>query len=194
MYFIRKIVYLIREKARLNQYALDVKNGDLAKFDEVDKVIRPSVRKMTYRHTLDPHTREDMEQQMMEFAIELCMKYEAGIGNFENYCLRSVYFELMNYWKRNSDQAKNEVYHESLLESRRDVMAEYDTYGNLLLEDFKGSFYKSVPLSKFENEVYKYIEKGFSVKEIAAEFKRTEKSIKNTVYRIDQKKLKSWVY
>ncbi|CAD2071988.1 LuxR C-terminal-related transcriptional regulator [Phocicoccus pinnipedialis] len=194
MYFIRKIVYLIREKAKLNQYALDVKNGNLEKFDEIDKVIRPNVRKMTYRHTFDPHTREDMEQAMMEFTIQLCKRYEAAVGNFENYCLRSVYFELMNYWKRNFEQTKNEVFHEGVLESRRDEMAEYRTYGNLILEDFKGNFYKSVPLSEFESEVHAYIEKGFSVREIASQFKRSEKSIKNTVYRINQKKLKSWVY
>lgn len=194
MYFIRKLVGYIQEKAQLNQYAIDVKEGNLLMFDEVDKEIRPHVKKMTYRHSRDPHFREDLEQAMMEFSLYLCMKYERKRGDFENYCLRSVYFELMKHRKRYFEQTAKEFSYEGEFNTVRDELAHYETYEHVMLKDSVSHFLRTNALSEFEKDVLKSLYEGKTLDEIATRFKKDKKAIQNTLYRIERKKTKSRIY
>src|SRR5699024_2075846 len=63
-------------------------------FDAIDRYLRPRIVHMSFKYANAYNEREDVEQDMMEYALRLCYRYENDSGHFRHYVMRSIRFEM----------------------------------------------------------------------------------------------------
>lgn len=168
-----------------NEYAMDsnalkVKDGNLRAFDEIDREIRPVVRRMSFKYNLNEFDRDDLIQEMMFNALILCMKYDYTKGHYRHYVLRSTRLKMYNAF--NDFRSWREI---ELKSDERSMTEHKHALSHLLIKEVQSEYIGAVEnLSSYERHVLKLIFDEWTFQDIASAFKKDTESIINTLYRI----------
>lgn len=172
--------YVTNAGTNLDAYAIKVRAGDLSAFDSIDQLIRPAIRRMTFKYDLNEHDREDLIQEMMCHALYLCQKYDGNKGHYRNYVLRSCrlkmydYINYFNSWHQ-IDLDPNEAW---LYQNKHAL-------SHLIVKEMQAEYVEAVNnLSHFEKQVMKLLFEGCTFNDIAVILNKGSETILSTTYRI----------
>lgn len=167
-------------EAKLDAYALQVKSGNFAEFDEIDRELRPIIRRMTFKYDMNEYDREDLIQEMLLSALMLCLRFDYSKGHYGHYALRSIRLKMyscVNYLSvsRQIEICPEEVY---MLEHRHAL-------SHVILKEAQEEYAGAVGnLSNFEKRVLKLFMGGATFDEIGSIINKEPESVINTLYRI----------
>lgn len=185
MYLIKVFEFYISEQSDsdFDIYALHVQNGDTTSFDNIDRQMRPVIKRMTYKYDMNDFDREDLVQEMMFFALNLCFKYDDSKGHYIHYAYRSIRLKMYDYinnigLERLISTSTNEVY---MMESKHAL-------AHVIVKESKEYYAEAIEnLSNYEKIVWKLFMDRHTFEEISAIINRQEHSIINTLYRVKSK-------
>ena len=195
MYRITDFHFIIKESMddELDRLALRVYDGDMEAFDAIDRYLRPRIIHMSFKYTNAYNEREDVEQDMMEYALRLCYRYEHDSGHFRHYVMRSIRFEMYKRIKEYHSAKSGEhvlrgrIANFDVGESRDRRME--DPAEHLVKEEQIGYLLgeKSV-CSPFEQRILRLFRSGWSMDNIAERLKVDRRTVSNSLYRVRRKK------
>lgn len=167
-------------EAKLDAYALQVKAGNFAEFDEIDRELRPIIRRMTFKYDMNEYDREDLIQEMLLSALMLCLRFDYSKGHYGHYALRSIRLKMyscINYLSvsRQIEICPEEVY----MQEHRHALS------HVILKEAQEEYAGAVGnLSNFEKRVLKLFMGGATFDEIGNIINKESESVINTLYRI----------
>lgn len=197
MYHISNFYFTVRESPddALNHYAVQVSRGRMKFFDEIDKHMRPQIIRQTYKYHLRAEDREDTIQELMEIALRNCYRYNPDIGHYRHYTLRITKYELLKLYYRIADADRMELTKSNYTatfsaEDYRDKKTDSPLEVVIQEEGVKYLLNDNGPCTPLERKVCKYFDHGYGVKDIARDLSMSEKSVRNSLYRVKLKALK----
>lgn len=163
-----------------NGNALKVKDGNFEAFDAIDRLLRPLIRRMTFKYNMNEYDREDLIQEMMFSALILCLKYDYRKGHYRHYVLRSIRLKMYDYINCCSVRYQMEqAPHEILMHEHKHALS------HIILKEAQGEYAGAAGnLSNYEKRVLKFLLEGCTFKDIAGILNKEPESIINTLYRI----------
>lgn len=185
MYAIKVFNFYINEHrdSDYDQYALQVQSGNAASFDNIDRHIRPVIKRMTYKYDMNDFDREDLVQEMLFFALVLCLKYDDSKGHYVHYVYRSIRLKMYDYInsigiERLVSASNSEVY----------MMDYKHALSHVIIKESKEYYAEAIgDLSNYEKTVWKLFMDRHTFEEMSGILNRQEHSIINTLYRIKNK-------
>lgn len=185
MYLIKVFDFYISEQSDgdFDKYALHVQNGNTASFDNIDRQMRPVIKRMTYKYDMNDFDREDLVQEMLFFALILCFKYDDSKGRYVHYAYRSIRLKMYDYinnigLERLISTSANEVY----------MMDSKHALAHVIVKESKEYYAEAIEnLSNYEKTVWKLFMDRHTFEEISSIINRQEHSIINTLYRVKNK-------
>ncbi|CAD2074392.1 sigma-70 family RNA polymerase sigma factor [Jeotgalicoccus meleagridis] len=163
--------------------AVRVKYGDYAAFDELDKLLRTKVTRLTFKYELNRFDRDDLVQDLMFHAFMLCFTYDYEKGHYMNYCLyslrRKAYSKIVNFVELKNLEVMPEDFY----------MVDWSNALSHIILKEAGIEYSTAlsSLSKLEKLILSMFIELRSFDEISAVLKMDEKAIINALHRVRKK-------
>lgn len=167
-------------ETKLDAFALQVKAGNFTEFDEIDRELRPIIRRMTFKYDMNEYDREDLVQEMLLSALILCLRFDYSKGHYGRYALRSIRLKMYSYINYLSASRHIEICPEEfyMLEHRHAL-------SHVILKEAQEEYAGAVGnLSNFEKRVLKLFIGGATFDEIGSIINKESESVINTLYRI----------
>lgn len=168
------------DEAKLDASALQVKAGNIAEFDEIDRELRPIIRRMTFKYDMNEYDREDLVQEMLLSALVLCLRFDYSKGHYGRYALRTIRLKMYSYINHFSASRQIEICPEEvyMLESSHALT-------HIMLKEAQEEYVGAAGnLSNFEKQVFKLFMNDSTFDEIGSIFNKEYEAIINTLYRI----------
>lgn len=194
MYRITSFYFIIKESMddELDHLAIQVYDGDMEAFNAIDRYLRPQVIRMSHKYANTYNDRGDVEQDMMESALRLCFRYEAGLGRYRHYVMRSIRFEMFERLKDYHSSSREYVRRAQTINfevgDSRDM--EMTDPMELLVREEQLEYLlgeKSV-CSPFEQRILRLFKSGWTMDNISEKLKVNRRTVSNSLYRVKRKK------
>lgn len=188
MYSVKSLSIYVRERtddfendeAKLDACALQVKAGNLSEFDEIDRKIRPIVRRMTFKYDMNEYDRDDLVQEMLLSALILCLRFDYSKGHYRHYALRTIRLKMYSYINNFSAARQIEIFPEEIY-----MLEPSQALTQIILKEVQEEYVgEASNLSNFEKRVLKLFMNDCTFEEIGSIFNKEPGAIINTLYRI----------
>lgn len=192
IYKIRQMfLYIVEDKKQyLNRYACKVADGNVAAFETIYHQILHRTFIMVKLHVINPSDYDDILQELMLKALNLCHSYNPERGNYENYVFRTFRFELLSYRLFTQEKLRRE---RPLDITSKEILNIIDTDEmkqpelTTMYYDYFCHLVESGRFSYLEKAVIKALVDGRSPLEVRETLDIDETSYTNTFYRVRQK-------
>lgn len=168
------------------------KNGDREAINIIIERYQNIIKENFKNFFIVGASQEDLIQEGILGLLKAINSYEDGRAPFKKYAILCIKRNILTAIK-NSNTLKNTILNNAI--SINDLKEDKQYNKKLTLEDEaiskeKLSDYKNFAIkkfSKFENEIFQLLIRGYSYKEIAKILNRTNKQVDNAIQRIKKK-------
>lgn len=188
-----------------DELVIKAQNGDNEAVNELIEKYFPLVSVNAKKYFIIGGEQEDLVQEGLLGLLKAIKFYDSSKSSFNSFAILCVRHQILSAIKSANSQ-KNLVLNEAILNSTNNSLEENKEYDLELLQENETpeniffnrekikSFieYSKDNFSKFEKEVFEYMIRGYSYKEIAKHLQKNTKSIDNAIQRI-KKKSEIWI-
>lgn len=188
-----------------DELVIKAQNGDNEAVNELIEKYFPLVSVNAKKYFIIGGEQEDLVQEGLLGLLKAIKFYDSSKSSFNSFAILCVRHQILSAIKSANSQ-KNFVLNEAILNSTNNSSKENKEYDLELLQENETpeniffnrekikSFieYSKDNFSKFEKEVFEYMIRGYSYKEIAKHLQKNTKSIDNAIQRI-KKKSEIWI-
>lgn len=188
-----------------DELVIKAQNGDNEAVNELIEKYFPLVSVNAKKYFIIGGEQEDLVQEGLLGLLKAIKFYDSSKSSFNSFAILCVRHQILSAIKSANSQ-KNLVLNEAILNSTNNSSKENKEYDLELLQENETpeniffnkekikSFieYSKDNFSKFEKEVFEYMIRGYSYKEIAKHLQQNTKSIDNAIQRI-KKKSEIWI-
>lgn len=188
-----------------DELIMKAQNGDDEAMNELIKIYFPLVSVNAQNYFLIGAEKEDLIQEGLLGLLKAIKYYKSEKSSFNTFailCIRSQIFSAIKLANSKKNMALNEailnssnIYEEDDNNFDLDFVSSAKSPEDIFFDkekitDFQN--YTENNFSKLEKEIFKYLIRGYSYKEIANQLNISIKSVDNTIQRI-RKKTEIWI-
>ena len=187
-----------------DELIVKAQSGDDEAMNELIKIYFPLVSVNAKNFFIIGAEKEDLVQEGLLGLLKAIKSYnfeKSSFNTFANLCVRRQILSAIKSANSKKNSALNEAILNSSAKSEEKSILELETmssdsspedifFNQKKLKDFQE--YTEKNFSKLEKEVFDYLIRGYSYKEIAVQLKNNPKSIDNAIQRI-KKKSEIWI-